>query len=66
MKNKLDFSELEIGMKVKDSEDNIGIIKKIKDIHSILIKFETGTGGYCFYCLDEKDQRHYDPLYKVE
>jgi hypothetical protein len=63
---KLEFSELTVGMKVIDTDENIGIIKKIKDIHNILVKFETGTGGYGFYCLDDSDEKFYDPLYKLE
>lgn len=63
---KLKFSELRVEMKVTDDNQNIGLIKKIKDIHSILVKFETGTGGYGFYCLDPSDKKCYDPLYKIE
>jgi hypothetical protein len=64
---KLQFSEIQKGMRVKDSHGNIGIVKKHKDIHSILVKFEKlGGGGYGFYCLDSKDERFYDPLYKIE
>ena len=62
---KLEFSDLKIEMRVQDNNGNIGIIKKYKDIHNIVVKFEPG-GGYGFYCLDEKDKKYYDPLYKIE
>jgi len=63
---KLEFAELQIGMKVQDNDGNIGTIKKCKDVHNILVKFITGTGGYGFYCLDPECPQHYDPLYKYE
>lgn len=61
---KLEFSELTVGMRIIDNEGNIGIIIKIKNIQSILVKFETGTGGYGFYCIDPSYKNSYDPLYK--
>jgi len=63
---KLEFSELQIGMKVQDNDGNISTIKKCDNIHNILAKFITGTGGYGFYCLDPSDKKYYDPLYKYE
>jgi len=62
---KLEFSELKPEMRVKDDNENIGIIKKCEDKRHILVKFEPG-GGYGFYCLDENDKKYYDPLYKIE
>jgi hypothetical protein len=64
---KLEFSELQEGMRVQDTHKNISTIKKCKDIHNVLVQFEKlGTGGYGYYCLDEKDLTHYDPLYKLQ
>jgi len=63
---KLEFSELQVGMKVQDNDGNKGKITKCKDIHNIGVKFITGTGGYGFYCLDPECPQHYDPLYKAE
>lgn len=63
---KLEFSELKEGMRVQDKYKNISIIVKCKNIHNILVKFETiCEGGYGFYNIDEKHLR-YDPLYKIK
>jgi len=62
---KLEFSDLKVGMRVKDVHENISIIKKCKDEHNILVKFEP-YGGYGFYCLDPTDKKYYDPLYEIE
>jgi len=59
---KLEFSELKNGMSVKDTNGNIGIIKKCEDLHNIIIKYKN-TGGWGFYCLDPLDEDYYDPLY---
>jgi hypothetical protein len=77
--NRLKFTELEVGMKVRDNSGYTGTIKKCKNIHNISVKFQAkkanfktgGTdidedGGYGFYCLDPECQTMYDPLYKAE
>jgi hypothetical protein len=62
---KLEFSELEKGMKVKDRNGNIGTIKKCEDLHNIIVRYKN-TGGWGFYCLDPLDENYYDPLYKYD
>lgn len=62
--NKLKFTELKVGMRVKDDDGNIGIIKKCKDIHNVEVNFEVGGAG--IYCLDENDNDYYDPIYRYE
>jgi hypothetical protein len=66
--NELKFSDLKTGMRVIDDEENIGIVKKHDDIHNIVVNYESGTGGYGFYCLDSScdNGRYYDSLYKYE
>lgn len=65
--NKLKFSELKVGMKVQDEDGAFGIIKKCEDIHNIVVNYESGTGGWGFYCLDAScDGVYYDPLYNIE
>lgn len=76
--NRLNFTELEVGMKVKDNSGNVGIIQRCKSIHNISVKFhgkkvnlKTGgidideDGGYGFYCLDPECHKMYDPLYRA-
>lgn len=62
----LQLSELKKGLKVKDNDGNVGTLIHLLDIRNVVVKFENGTCGYAFYCLDPADKKHYDPLYKVE
>lgn len=62
---KLQFSDLRVGMKVKDNDENIGTILQIKDIHNILVQFDKNS-GYAYYCLDINDKKYYDPLFTIK
>lgn len=57
----LSFETIEVGMKVIDQDDKIGIVKECSDIHNILVEYEDGLSG--FYCLDKKCDL-YDKLFK--
>lgn len=54
---------IEIGFKVIDSEDNIGIITNIHDRHNVEVEFinKEGSGIYCM----EPRCPFYDPLKKL-
>jgi hypothetical protein len=64
--HELEFSELKVGMKVQDEDGDFGIIIKIKDINNIVVKYETGTKGWGFYCLKPYWDNYNDILYNVE
>ena len=61
---KLDFCDLKEGITVIDTTGNVGTLRKAENLHNIVVEFQ--SGGYGFYCLDSKDKRFYDPLYKYE
>ena len=59
------FNEVSIGLRIKDSDGDIGIIRKCDDICNILVELESGNGGYTFYCLDPSSKR-YENIYPEE
>jgi hypothetical protein len=60
----LQFFDLEVGMKVIDRYDHVGVIKQCDDINNVIIEFEGGLGTI-FYCLD-KNCYDYDELYQYD
>ena len=48
-----------VGLKVRDTDGNLGTIMAIDDIHNIWVEFTHGSAGY--YCMDA-GCRSYDPL----
>jgi len=70
--NKLEISDLKVGMHVEDTAGNFGVVQYIINSHNIIVKLQnapgqTGcSGGYRFYCIDAERRDIYDPLYKVE
>ena len=64
MDRKVHFSDIYIGMVVKDLDEDfgIGVVEKYYDKHNVFVKFKNGGSG--LYCLDE-DCEDYDPLYYV-
>ena len=69
--DRLKVSDLKVGMHVKDTTGNCGVVKNIKDEHNVIVKFENRpggigcTGGYGFYCLNPECKDQYDPIYKA-
>lgn len=70
----LSFSELRKGLKVKDSDGDIGEVKDCSDIHNVVIKFKDGLGVYCLdkNCYSEKEVyggnvkiQNYTPLWNI-
>jgi len=71
----VDYSSIFNGMRVKDSEQNIGTIKECEDIHNVLVLYDNGgTGFHCLAkdCIENKsiaidgiytEISYYDPLY---
>lgn len=57
----LTFEDVEVGMKVIDQDDHIGVVKECDDIHNVLIEYDNGMNG--LYCLD-KNCKEYDELYE--
>ena len=60
------YSNLRLGAKVVDCEQNTGIITSIKDPHNVEVKFDNGGAGlWCFvenceeYIKDSKDVLYY-------
>ena len=54
------FENIEVGMKVIDTNDAIGVVKECFDVHNIQVDYLNGGSG--FYCLDFQCE-FYDPLY---
>lgn len=46
----LNFNEIEIGMRVKDHDGDIGTVTKIEDINNIVVTYDNGGIGYI--CLE--------------
>lgn len=57
------FEHIEVGMKVIDANDTIGVVKECFDIHNVLVDYLNGGSG--LYCLDSECES-YDPLYLFE
>ncbi len=57
----LKYEDVEVGIKVIDGDDNIGVIKDCFDIRNIIVEYLDGGSG--LYCLDSTCN-NYDPLYK--
>lgn len=51
----LKLHEIELNMKVKDDDGDVGIITEIKDSYNISVKYEKGFGLFCLNeCCDDK------------
>lgn len=59
----LKYEDVEVGIRVIDRDDNIGIIKDCFDVHNIIVEYVIGGSG--LYCLDPKCDT-YDPLFLFE
>lgn len=50
MDDRLNFNEIEIGMRVRDHDGDIGIVTQIEDINNIYVKYD--NGGFGYICLE--------------
>ena len=74
-KIEIEYENLIKGMNVQDKDGNIGVIKKYKDIHNVVVKYKNGCSFHCLVkgCvettnIDGEDVEipHYDPLYYIK
>lgn len=47
----LKFEDLAVGMKIKDTDGDIGVVKECSDPHNVFIEYD--GGGSALLCLDE-------------
>jgi len=57
----LDFSELRKGMRVVDSDGDVGYIRDCDDIHNVFVVYDLGGSG--LYCFDKDCEEYYPNLY---
>lgn len=61
MDDRLNFNEIEIDMRVKDHDGDIGTVTRIEDINNIVVNYDNGEIGYI--CLEARCCS--DALYKI-
>lgn len=69
-------SNILVGAKVIDDDDNTGVIESYEDLHNVLVKYDDGGSGlHCLVkgCVEYKEINgktfevpQYDPLYYYE
>lgn len=72
----INYEDLHVGMRVRDSGERIGTVTEIQDQHNVFVEYDGGgTGWHCLVegCYEMQETidgtlmiPHYDPLYEVD